>query len=377
MVDFQCFFFIFLSLNWIALAAFSILLQFRCDFCSHFCFQWHTHADRQPSHYSYDVKYSVNDSNEIILWFTCQEGPSEPTTDSSATHSLSSVWLTFINCLYVLSDLTTGIIWNVDLEKVNENQLDWTSIQPKGFGRSGWKQKLDGHHPTKTEKSVRPCVEKWIPSASVLEGRMEGTRTRGRQSATTIDWMKSNDVEYEHIKKKAHDREDWHYWRPGPAWKSRALKKKKKYKESIASSLTSDVMRNNFTCIFSHRIDPIHFLARCCKRRPAPNFSFVNFSFADIFINCCLGFLCCHLVVVVVVLLAAAKWLVRRPFFAPDEWLEGKLVSYNVLRWTSNTTVSMPITTRRKVNKIVYATSNNSQHAGCKFRCFTNDQSLL
>ena len=36
---------------------------------------------------------------------------------------------------------------------------------------------------------------------TVLEGGMEGTRTRGRQSDTMIDWMKSNDVEYEHIKK--------------------------------------------------------------------------------------------------------------------------------------------------------------------------------
>jgi len=36
---------------------------------------------------------------------------------------------------------------------------------------------------------------------TVLEGRMEGTRTRGRQSATTTDWMKSNDMECEHIKK--------------------------------------------------------------------------------------------------------------------------------------------------------------------------------
>jgi len=44
---------------------------------------------------------------------------------------------------------------------------------------------------------------------TVLEDRMEGTRTHGRQSATMIDWMKSNDVEYEHIKKSAHDREDW------------------------------------------------------------------------------------------------------------------------------------------------------------------------
>jgi len=52
---------------------------------------------------------------------------------------------------------------------------------------------------------------------TVLEGRMEGTRTRGRQTDTMIDWMKSNDVEYEHIKKKAYDREDWHHLRPGPA----------------------------------------------------------------------------------------------------------------------------------------------------------------
>ena len=29
-------------------------------------------------------------------------------------------------------------------------------------------------------------------------------------------------VEYEHIKKKAHDREDWRHWRHGPAWTGRA-----------------------------------------------------------------------------------------------------------------------------------------------------------
>jgi len=53
--------------------------------------------------------------------------------------------------------------------------------------------------------------------------RMERTRTRGRQSDTMIDWMKSNDVEYKHIKKRAYDREDWRHWRSGPAWKGRAL----------------------------------------------------------------------------------------------------------------------------------------------------------
>jgi len=38
-------------------------------------------------------------------------------------------------------------------------------------------------------------------SLTVLEGRMEGTRTRERQSDTMIDWMKSNDVEYEYEEK--------------------------------------------------------------------------------------------------------------------------------------------------------------------------------
>jgi len=52
---------------------------------------------------------------------------------------------------------------------------------------------------------------------AVLEGRMEGTRTCGRQSATTIDWMKSNDMKYEHMKNRAYDSVDWRRWRPGPA----------------------------------------------------------------------------------------------------------------------------------------------------------------
>ena len=42
---------------------------------------------------------------------------------------------------------------------------------------------------------------------TVLEGRMEGTGTCVRLSATMMDWMKSNDVGFEHIKKRAHDRE--------------------------------------------------------------------------------------------------------------------------------------------------------------------------
>jgi len=42
----------------------------------------------------------------------------------------------------------------------------------------------------------------WDTVRTILENRIEGTRTRGRQSATTTDWMKSNDVEYEHNNKE-------------------------------------------------------------------------------------------------------------------------------------------------------------------------------
>jgi len=54
---------------------------------------------------------------------------------------------------------------------------------------------------------------------TVLEGRMEGSRTRRRQSVTMIDWMKSNDVEYKHIKKRTYrmTKKTCNIWRPGPA----------------------------------------------------------------------------------------------------------------------------------------------------------------
>jgi len=34
-----------------------------------------------------------------------------------------------------------------------------------------------------------------------------------------LDWMKSNDEEYEHIKNRASDKAEWRHWRPGPAFK--------------------------------------------------------------------------------------------------------------------------------------------------------------
>jgi len=58
------------------------------------------------------------------------------------------------------------------------DQLDWTSIQSRGFGHGGWKQELDKHHPTKTEQLVRSCVEKQIPSVYSPRLRRQNGRVK-------------------------------------------------------------------------------------------------------------------------------------------------------------------------------------------------------
>jgi len=68
------------------------------------------------------------------------------------------------------------------LDMVDENRSLMNTVRQRQKNRSG--------HVLRSESFLR----------TVLEGRMEGIRTRGRQSDTMIDWMKSNDVEYDHIK---------------------------------------------------------------------------------------------------------------------------------------------------------------------------------
>jgi len=68
------------------------------------------------------------------------------------------------------------------LDMVDENRSLMNTVRQRQKNRSG--------HVLRSESLLR----------TVLEGRMEGTRTRGRQSDTMLDWMKSNDVEYDHIK---------------------------------------------------------------------------------------------------------------------------------------------------------------------------------
>ena len=67
-----------------------------------------------------------------------------------------------------------------------------------------------GFQPTKREKWLGHMLRSESLLRTVLEGRMEGTRTRERQTATMIDWNMN-------IYKRACVREDWHHWRPGPA----------------------------------------------------------------------------------------------------------------------------------------------------------------
>jgi len=117
------------------------------------------------------------------------------------------------------------IVWNVDLEKVNEIQLDWTPIQLRGFRHGGWKQKLDEHHLTKTEKLVRSCVEKWIPSVYSL--RRQNGRDKNLWETECYDDRLDEEQRRGIWSYKELDREDWHHWRLGPAWKGRAHEREK------------------------------------------------------------------------------------------------------------------------------------------------------
>ena len=46
-----------------------------------------------------------------------------------------------------------------------------------------------------------------------------------------IDWMKSDDVDYEHVKKRAYDKEDWRHWRPGPPEKAEHKTEREAYNQ--------------------------------------------------------------------------------------------------------------------------------------------------
>ena len=52
---------------------------------------------------------------------------------------------------------------------------------------------------------------------TVLEGRMEGKRTRGRPRTMLLDWMMDKTENYQHVKEKARNGEAWHHWVPGRA----------------------------------------------------------------------------------------------------------------------------------------------------------------
>jgi len=110
-------------------------------------------------------------------------------TKYSANLCVNSITVDLCLCCLYTYLIFFWYIWN-------ENQLDWTPIQSRGFGHhhhhilfakkggglpekpkliirwspihGGLKSKLDEHHPTKTEKLVSSCVVKWISSAYSL-----------------------------------------------------------------------------------------------------------------------------------------------------------------------------------------------------------------
>ena len=71
--------------------------------------------------------------------------------------------------------------------------------------------------------TIRQRQKNWLGPVFRSESHLRSRRRqneRHKNSWEMIDWMKSNNVEYKHIKKRAYDREDWRHWRPYLKWQS-------------------------------------------------------------------------------------------------------------------------------------------------------------
>ena len=94
----------------------------------------------------------------------------------------------------------------MDLEKNGEDQLEGACEKRRGAEESGRKTKPENHHLEEKGKVDRPCDETEGMLRTVIEGREEGKRSRGRMRTTMLDDIKQG-RNYHVIKNEAFHQE--------------------------------------------------------------------------------------------------------------------------------------------------------------------------
>src|SRR6218665_1058639 len=104
---------------------------------------------------------------------------------------------------------------DVDMEEDGEDQLDRTQSECRSIEKGGRKRSSMDIIITRQTNWIGHILRGNSLQREIMEGRMEGTRGRGRPRQKLMDWMMEDS--YWKLKEKAQHPEEWCRWTFGPA----------------------------------------------------------------------------------------------------------------------------------------------------------------